>query len=73
MLKPKPPVAELNDPRRTFETAISQLQSARRGAAQRPIVARAATQADPQAEKRVLNDAAKALAQLWKLSPALIR
>ena len=76
MLKPtKPPLGQLEDPRQTFETAITQLQRAPRSAAQRPIAARTVSNqaADPVTEKRFLNDAARALAQLWKLSPAMIR
>jgi len=69
-----PGVVEAADPRREFEKAISQLQQEPHGAAQRPIASRASkATSDPLAEKRVLNDAARALARLWNLSPALIR
>lgn len=58
------------DLRRTFETAFTQLQ--RRGEpAKAPIAVR--NQDDLVDEKRALNSAARALAQLWNISPSLVR
>ncbi len=58
------------DLRRTFETAFTQLQ--RRGEpAKAPIAVR--NQDDMADEKRALNSAARALAQLWNISPSLVR
>jgi hypothetical protein len=58
------------DLRRTFETAFTQLR--RRGEpAKAPIVVR--NQDDLADEKRALNSAARALAQLWNISPSLVR
>jgi hypothetical protein len=58
------------DLRRTFETAFTQLQ--RRGEpAKVPIAVR--NQDNMADEKRALNSAARALAQLWNISPSLVR
>ena len=68
-----PPMA---DPRRTFESAIAQIQHrGGRPLSQTPIAVRkhAATPDDSALEKRAVTDAARALAQLWKVSPALVR
>lgn len=65
-----------DDPRRTFEASIAQIQpEGERPSSQRPIFDRKRLfrQGDPEAEKRVLTDAARALARLWKISPALVR
>jgi hypothetical protein len=67
------PVSNL---RQTFETAIAQIQQCgkTRGRSQTKIVVRKVTTPDdPAAEKRALNTAARALAQLWNISPTLIR
>lgn len=71
----KPHAEEPDDPRRTFETAISELQRrVQPRKSQTPIAVRDnALARDSAAEKRVLTDAARALAQLWNVSPALIR
>jgi len=71
----KSPAEERDDPRRTFETAISELQRRVHPRKSRtPIALRPNTPAgDSAAEKRVLTDAARALARLWNVSPALIR
>jgi hypothetical protein len=67
---------QAHDLRRTFETALAQVQN---GDAPRkrymPIAVRKnVTLPDAQAtEKRALTDAARALAQLWNISPALVR
>jgi hypothetical protein len=58
------------DLRRTFETAFTQLQR-RREPAKAPIAVR--NQDDLADEKRALNSAARALAQLWNISPSLVR
>ncbi len=58
------------DLRRAFETAFTHLQ--RRGEpAKAPIAVR--NQDDMADEKRALNSAARALAQLWNISPSLVR
>lgn len=64
----------VDDPRRTFESAIAHLQGGK-NYSQTPIALRRRITAvgDPGNEKRVLNDAARALARLWNVSPALIR
>jgi len=64
-----------DDPRRTFDSAIAQMQEqGERPLSQRPIFSRklAAKRGDPATEK-ALTDAARALARLWKLSPASVR
>ena len=68
-------VAPMDDPRRTFESAIAQIQGGQRPSSQTPIAVRPqAPLADgPAAEKRAVTDAARALARLWKVSPALVR
>ena len=76
LTKPKKPYAEeRDDPRRTFETAISELQRrVHPRKSQTPIAVRPNTpERDSATEKQVLSDAARALAQLWNVSPALIR
>ena len=72
---PKPSEGEWDDPRRTFETAISELQQrVHSRKSQTPIAVRPNTGAgDSATEKQVLTDAARALARLWNVSPALIR
>lgn len=66
--------------RRTFETAIAKIQqgdnsnSSQRPIARRPIGVRGTIMSgDQAAEKRALTDAARALAQLWNISPSLVR
>jgi len=61
--------------RNTFETAIAKtLVTGASRSAQRPIVMRkGAFCSDEAADKRALTDAARALAQLWNISPSLIR
>jgi len=61
--------------RRTFETAIAKIQgpSQHPGLAQTPIVQRKQTTGDQAVEKQALTDAARALAQLWNISPTLVR
>jgi hypothetical protein len=68
-------VAPVDDPRRTFESAIAQIQGRRRPFAQTPIAVRPRTPLadDSAAEKRAVADAARALARLWKVSPAIVR
>ncbi len=67
----KPLRAEaVDDPRRTFESAIAQIQQPERPSSQTPIFDR---KRGPAAEKQALTDAARALARLWKVSPALVR
>lgn len=65
------------DPRRTFETAIAKIQEGEkpRKPSQLPIVVRkqAIAPSHQTAEKRALIDAARALAQLWNVSPTLVR
>ena len=66
----------MNDPRGTFESAIAQIQHrGGRPLSQTPIAVRrhADTPDDSALEKRAVTDAARALAQLWKVSRALAR
>jgi|HubBroStandDraft_3_1064219.scaffolds.fasta_scaffold502892_1 hypothetical protein len=68
--------SEAHDLRRTFETAIAQIQQgAERCQSKTPIAPRRQTTmpGDQSAEKRALKDAARALAQLWNISPTLVR
>lgn len=71
---PAPPADEL---RRTFENAIAQIQQSGKplSRSQSPIFVRKPTAMPngPDAEKRALTAAARALAQLWNISPTLIR
>jgi hypothetical protein len=67
---------QAHDARQTFETALARIQQS--GGAhtksRTPIVVRRQVMPDAQAvEKRALTDAARALAQLWNISPTLIR
>jgi hypothetical protein len=64
-----------SDPRRTFDSAIAQIQQQERPSSQMPIFDRRKTPtwSGPAAEKQALIDAARALARLWKVSPALVR
>lgn len=60
--------------KRTFENAVRDIYESGLGKAssyRRPIVQRPCVPAESSAdaEKRALSDAAKALAQLWKVSP----
>jgi len=68
------PAADL---RRTFESAIAQVQQGAKpvSRSKRPIFVRKQTvmPTGPDAEKRALTEAARALAQLWNISPTLIR
>ena len=63
--------------RRTFESAIAQMQQNTQSLrpSQTPIfVRKQTTMADESgSEKRALTAAARALAQLWNISPSLIR
>jgi len=65
-----PPSREPDDPRRMFEAAISQLQQPETlSPGKQPIFARRpAAGSDPSSEKRVVADAARALARLWNVS-----
>ena len=71
---PSQPAADL---RRTFESAIAQIQPGAKplSRSKTPIFVRnqAMTPKGPDAEKRALTEAARALAQLWNISPTLIR
>ena len=71
---PAQPAADL---RRTFESAIAQIQQGTEplSRSKTPIFVRkqAVAPKGPDAEKRALTDAARALAQLWNISPRLIR
>jgi hypothetical protein len=70
-----PCAAEPDDPRQTFEAAISQLEQREPlSPSQQPIFARRpAVGSDPSSEKRVVADAARALARLWKVSSVPVR
>lgn len=74
----KPIQPSLNNPEQTFKSALEAVQGRRlRPRRQSPIAARnlpiAPAHNEQQIEKRALTDAARALAQLWKLSPNLVR
>jgi hypothetical protein len=71
----KPRATERDDARRTFETALSQLQQRKlQSLSQQPIFTRdRAGSSDASSEKRVLADAARALARLWNVSSVPIR
>jgi hypothetical protein len=72
----KPTPKPTDDPRRTFENAIARIQQrTERRLSQMPIFNRTRTpeRNDPASEKQALTDAARALARLWKVSPALVR
>lgn len=66
----KPAVSSAEDLKRLFDAAVRSDRSARSLRQQTPIVER---RADSDAEKRALLDAARALAQLWKISPHPVR
>jgi hypothetical protein len=76
-LAPKPAQTSCaDDPRRKFEKAMAQIQQSGRALApsQRPIVARkTAVATDHDSQKQALVEAARALARIWGVSPALIR
>lgn len=68
------------DLKRTFETAVRDIYevslTGRGSNYRRPIVQRAGTgpsESPNNAEKRALSDAARALAQLWKIAPSSSR
>jgi len=66
----------MDDPRRTFESAIAQIQhTGDRPRSQTPIAVHKRTAVPDAAasEKQAVADAARALARLWKISPALGR
>jgi hypothetical protein len=71
---PAQPAADL---RRTFESAIAQVQQGAKplNRSKMPIFVRkqAVTPKSADAEKQALTEAARALAQLWNISPTLIR
>lgn len=72
----KPLQPSLNNPEQAFKSALAAVQGRMRQK-QSPIAARnlpiAPAHNEQQIEKRALTDAARALAQLWKLSPKLVR
>jgi hypothetical protein len=76
-MSPDSSPAPADDLRRTFATAIAEMQQGRRSRtpSQTPIFVRKAAAApdDSAAEKRALTTAARALAQLWNVSSTLIR
>lgn len=72
----KPLREPADDLRRTFENAIAQMQQrSERRLSQMPIFDRNRTPArsDTATETQALTDAARALARLWKVSPARVR
>jgi hypothetical protein len=71
----KSPATERDDPHRTFETAICQLQQTKPlRLSQQPIFTRRdAVPTGPFSEKQALADAASALARLWNVSSVPIR
>jgi hypothetical protein len=68
--------ASMNNPQQMFESALEVMHQGRKrngapiAARTRPIVT---IDSDQQIEKRALTDAARALAQLWKVSPHPVR
>jgi hypothetical protein len=69
----KPRATERDDPRRTFETAISELERKDLlSLSQKPIFARRAVDGGS-SEKQAITDAARALARLWNVSSVPIR
>lgn len=68
---------QAHNARRTFETALARIQQSDElpSSSKTPIVVRKQPASlDAQAaEKRALTEAARALAQLWNISPTLIR
>ena len=72
MAKKRVDASSADDLRRTFDNAFAQLQ--RRGdPATISVRNQAISPNDLADEKRALNSAARALAQLWKISPSLVR
>jgi hypothetical protein len=71
------PAQPVDDLRRTFESAIAQIQQNGKppNRSKTPIFVRkqAAMPQGPDSEKQALTNAARALAQLWNISPRLIR
>jgi hypothetical protein len=70
-------VPSVDDAKQTFETAIARIKHGAKPAprTQIPIAVRNRTTVpdDQATEKRALTDAARALAQLWNISPTLVR
>ena len=66
----KPPVSSAEDLKRLFDAGVRADLSAKPLKQRTPIVE---GRAHPGAEKRALSDAARALAQLWKISPHPVR
>jgi hypothetical protein len=66
---------QTKDPRRTFETAMARLEHGKAPLkpSQTPICVRPRKGEQPVTDKQILADAARALAQLWKVSPVLVR
>jgi hypothetical protein len=71
------PMSLVGDPKQTFESAIAQIQkSGQKGSQYRTAIGtgrRAAVATRQVAEKQAVTDAARALAQLWHVSPTLVR
>jgi hypothetical protein len=69
----------VGDPKQTFDSAIAQIQTSGKKAAEyrTPIGMRrraaVSTQVGQVAEKQAVTDAARALARLWHVSPTLVR
>lgn len=71
----KPRATERDDPRRMFESAISELQQTKplRLSQKKIFTRRDAVPSGPLTEKQALRDAARALARLWNVSSVPIR
>jgi hypothetical protein len=67
--------SQTEDPRQAFETAMARLErgKAPQKPSQTPICVRPRAKQPPVTEKQIVADAARALARLWKVSPALVR
>jgi len=74
MPKKRADASSADDLRRTFETALAELQRSAEPI-EVPVAApkKALAPVDLADEKRALNNAARALAQLWNISPNLVR
>ena len=74
----KPLHSSSENPHQAFKSALAAVQRDRRPRrSSAPVIARnmpiAPLQSEQQTEKRALTDAARALAQLWNVSPHLVR
>jgi hypothetical protein len=74
----KPIQPSSSNPQQMFQSALAAVQGGRRQRQRHSPIARrnvpiAPVQSEQQIEKRAITDAARALAQLWNVSPHLVR